>query len=220
LSVFFDDFDGGQAIAAGVSGGFSGFTTTESAQGFAGLGTGANVVAGNVLHNPTGNSSENIPSEKTTLMLSGLPAHTGIDLKFLLAIVDTWDGNIGDYFFVDIDGTQHFAETFTNFSALSQSYVAPPGVLIQSGSDLGFEIYDDSLYNMGLDAARFGSIPHSGATLQIDFHAGGFTWTRPANESWAIDNVEVILLGVPEPATMWLLATILGGWLLLTRHRL
>jgi hypothetical protein len=86
--------------------------------------------------------------------------------------------------------------------------------LIQAGNNLGFEPFPDSLYDMGLDSARFGSIPHSDRALTIDFYANGPNWNRPANESWAIENVEVILLGVPEPASMPLLlfsVTLIAG---------
>jgi hypothetical protein len=139
---------------------------------------------------------------KSTIQLSSLPAHSGIQLKFLLAIIDTWDGNAGDFFHVDIDGTSRFKETFGN--GATQSYTAPPGALIDHNVNRAVEIWSDSLYNMGLDTARFGSIPHTASTLWIDFYADGSNWDRPANESWAIDNVEVDLIGVPEPSTLLL----------------
>lgn len=204
VPVFYDDFDGGQFLAPPVLGGFSGFTNTESSQGFSGLGSGANVVSGNFLYNPTGDNFTNTPSEKSTLLLTGLPAHTGVQLSFLLAIVDTWSGNSGDFFHVDVDQVGVMDETFSNSDASPQSYVPPPGVLIRGGQNLGFEIFADSLYDMGLDAARFGVIPHTASTLQIDFYATGLD--RPANESWAIDNVRVAL--VPEPSELVLMMAV------------
>jgi hypothetical protein len=115
LQVFYDNFDGGQVVPPPVAGGFSGFTNTESVQGYSGLGAGSNVVAGKFLHNPTGDNFTNTPSQKTTLQLSGLPEHSGIRLDFLLAIVDTWDGAPNDFFNMDVDGANVFRESFTNF---------------------------------------------------------------------------------------------------------
>jgi hypothetical protein len=221
LPVFFDNFDGGRAVAPPISGGFSGYTNIEPAQGFNGLGNAGNRVSGNFLHNSTGDTYTNTPSQMTTLSLAGLPAHTGIQLKFVLAIIDTWDGSLGDFFHVDIDGVSSFAETFTSFDFFTQSYIPAPRVLIQRGSDLGFEIFADSLYDMGLDVARFGSIPHVSSDLRIDFYAGGPNWNRPANESWAIDNITVVLLGVPEPESMSLLGMAplgIGGLIGRRRH--
>jgi hypothetical protein len=218
--VFIDDFDGGQVIAPGVSGGFSGFVSIEPAQGFAGLGTEGNVASGSFLHNPTGDAFTNTPSEKTTLTLTGLRAHSAIQLRFLLSVIDTWDGESGsDTFHVDVDGESAFAESFSNFSAFLQSYEPAPGVLIAGNTDLGFEVYSDSLYDLGLDTARFGSISHSSGSVQIDFYANGFFWNRPANESWAVENVAVLLLGVPEPATIAQLMLLVVGGLVLRGRR-
>src|SRR5215471_14715130 len=130
--LFFENFDGGGFVVAPASGGFTGYTHTQSVEGFSGLGTGTNVVSGLYLHNDTGDNFTNSPSLKSTIQLSGLPAHTGIEIKFLLAIIDTWDGNVGDFFHVDVDGTSVFKETFYNGTGpQSQSYNPPPGVTIE-----------------------------------------------------------------------------------------
>jgi hypothetical protein len=212
LQVFYDNFDGGQVIAPGVSGGFSGFTSLEPVQGYGGLGSGSNIMSGMFLHNPTGDNFTNTPSVPTTLRLTGLPPHSGIRLSFLLAIIDTWDGNSGDFFNVSVNGAIVFRESFKNTGpgSVTQSYVPPPGGLLTSGSDC-FDFspaggYQDSLYDMGLDLARFGNIPHVGDTLQLDFVANGPNWNRPANESWGFDNVRVTLLNAPEPGSITFLS--------------
>jgi hypothetical protein len=206
LQVFYDDFDGGQIIAPGVSGGFSGFTSLAPVQRYGGLGTGSNIMSGMFLHNPTGDNFTNTPSVPTTLRLTGLPAHSGIRLGFLLAIIDTWDGGTAsspnDLFNVSVDGVNVFRQTFTNFNVNTQTYVPPPGGLLSASSNRFAEVFDDSLYDMGLDFARFGNIPHVGDTLQLDFVANGPNWNRPANESWGFDNVRVTLLNVPEPGSL------------------
>ena len=108
ISVFADDFDGGQTTSSGVTAAFSGITNIESVQGYAGIGPGSNQFSGNFLRNQTGGlPSIGTPGSMTTLTLSDLPAHTSIDIDFLLATIDTWDGidglsgATGDYRCVD-----------------------------------------------------------------------------------------------------------------------
>src|SRR6185295_14434149 len=103
-----------------------------------------------------------------------------------------------------------FRESFYNGSgSQTQSYNPPAGVAIERNVNRAVEGFLDSLYDMGLDTGRFGSIAHTASTLRIDFYADGPNWNRPANEAWAIDNVAVSLIPVPEPSTFGLLA--MGG---------
>lgn len=176
---------------------FSGVTTTEGVQGYAGLGTGLNVFGGDFLRNTSA------PPSKTTLTLTGLAPHTSISLGFLLAIIDSWDGNgcgIGfpgpDTFNVTVDGLLIFSAVFENSFCGSQTYVPPAGVELARRLQLGFTPDDpfwrDSAYNMGLDPV-FQNIPHTAGTLTIEWFAGGSGWQGGTDESWAIDNVAVIL---------------------------
>ena len=54
------------------------------------------------------------PASKTTLTLTGLPSHTSLDLDFVLAILESWDGEDGDHgpdhFNVSVDGNLVFSE--------------------------------------------------------------------------------------------------------------
>jgi hypothetical protein len=52
--------------------------------------------------------------------------------------------------------------------------------------------YLDSAYNMGLEPA-FNAIPHTSSSLTIEWYASGAGWQGSTDESWAIDNMEVIL---------------------------
>jgi len=174
--------------------GVNGDIRTEGVQGYAGVGTGPNLFGGDFLRNITVN-----PIEKTTLELTGLLPHTSIELNFLLAIIDSWDG-IGcssagvspDLFNVTVDGVSVFSEVFENACPV-QTYVPPVGVELLRKVKLGFrEIYSDSAYDMGLDPT-FDAIPHTSSTLTIEWFASGSGWQGANDESWAIDNVEVIL---------------------------
>jgi hypothetical protein len=185
VTVFSTDFNSGAPPE------FSGVITTEGVQGYAGLGTCLNVFDGDFLRNTSGT-----PPLKSTLTLTGLPPHMSISLGFLLAIIDSWDGIAcfagTDTFSVRVDGSLVFSEVFENGCG-TQSYVPPPGVELARSQFLGFNPgYLDSAYNMGLDPV-FQNIPHTAGTLTVEWFAGGPDFTGGDDESWAIDNVEVIL---------------------------
>ena len=210
--IYYNDFDAPASFWPSVSGGFSGYTNTQSAEGFAGYGVTGNIVSGNVLHNPTGNNFTNTPSQKTTLILNGLEPHSGVKLRFLAGIIDTWDGEPWDYFNVAVDNVIVFRESFRNplTPETSQSYNPAPGATIVKDENHFFEASLDSLYDMGFEPA-FNTIAHSASTLRIDWWADGQNWNRPANESWFIENVRVTLSGhsgVPEPTAAFAVAAL------------
>jgi len=221
---------------SGISSQWSGITHLESVQGYAGLGSGSNVFSGNFLRNESGGYvSTPTPS---VLTLTGLPAHTSVSLGFLLAVIDSWDGNsneviehypVGpDYFNVRVvDGNNiwTFSQTFTNFTNVSQSYSGP--MLGGGPSARGFNAtWLDSAYDMGLDPV-FQNIPHTGTTLTVEWFASGAGWqgenalfSYTHDESWGIDDVRVTLNDVhaPLPPTFFLLGSgllglgLLGFW--------
>ncbi|OLD93521.1 MAG: hypothetical protein AUI36_46790, partial [Cyanobacteria bacterium 13_1_40CM_2_61_4] len=120
-TVFATAFDG--AVPPQFSGG-----TLESVQGYAGIGVNGDTFGGNLYRNATTGN----PAGKTRLTLTGLPAHQTIDLRFLLAIIDSWEGsttvNGPDRFIVTVDGQTRFSETFGSLPSVPQSYVPTPGV--------------------------------------------------------------------------------------------
>ncbi|MEO1529229.1 MAG: PEP-CTERM sorting domain-containing protein [Planctomycetota bacterium] len=156
------------------------------------------------------------PNAVTTLTLNGLDPHSSIDLGFSLGIIDSWDGSPNssvspDIFNVAVNGTVIFSESFDNFSALEQSYVAPAGVTLASRVSLGFGggIFVDSAYDMSNDPT-FSNIAHSSSSLTISWFTSGAGIQQFSDESWSIDNVVVSINGgsggggggvVPEPAS-------------------
>ena len=204
--VYFNDFDGGLTVAPGVTDTLGGITTTESVQGYDGLGTGSNTFAGNFLRNTTGGyaggGSIGTPGFPTTLTLTGLPPHISIDINFLLAIVDSWDGSEPgtgpgactschpDIFTVIVDGNTVFSEAFGYWGPV---FNPPPGVQLTENTPLGFNPnFDDAAYDMGFNPT-FNSIPHTASTLTIEWVASGDGWQGDDDESWAIENLEVVL---------------------------
>lgn len=217
-SIFFDDFDGGRTTLPGVMATWSGVTQVESVQGFAGLGTSSQF-GGNFLRNDSN------PPTNTWLTLSNLPSHSAVNLGFLLAVIDSWDG-VGsswgfDTFTMTVDGHPIFSTVFDNAGPVVapggvpgvQTYVPPPGVEVIRMVELGFRDIDindqESAYDMTFDPS-FLSIPHSDATMTIGWLAGGPGWQGGIDESFAIDNLSVTLVSVPEPGTPMLLTLCLS----------
>ena len=200
----------------GVPAQLTGTTTLSAVQGYAGLGTGTNTFSGSLLENATGGTDVapgTVPQTATRLTLTNLPTHTSIDVDFLLAIINSWDGlsaipplssiNSPDFFNVRVDGALLFHESFDNVTATGtgQGYNPPAGVQLtpRPFTDLGFSSPSttlDSAWNLGLDS-RFSNIPHTASTLTIDFFADGAGFQGGTNESWGIDNLSVSLNGVP-----------------------
>lgn len=190
--VFYTDFN------SGVPAQFTGSGASAGVQGYGDVGTGTNTFSGNFLRSTADNQGEN-PAQAITLTLNNLPAHTSVDLNFLLAIIDSWNGNTGqsspDFLNVSIDGTTIFSETFDTANSQDQSYSSPSGVRLVDGEALGFSGGGnsvDSAYDMYLEP-RFKGLPHTASTLTIAWFASGNGWGGGTDESYAIDNVSVVL---------------------------
>ena len=189
--VFSTDFNNG------LSPQFSGVADLVDVQGYAGYGTGANVFSGLFLQNSS------IPPTPTLLTLNDLPAHTSIDLHFLLAIIDSWDG-FGpstccgpDTLTIKVDGVPILEAIFDNaWGNGTQNYLPPEDAILARTVELGFRDIDgqdqDSAYDTGKDPA-FSNIPHTSDTLTVEWYASGENWQGGGDESFAVDNLVVII---------------------------
>jgi hypothetical protein len=173
----------------------SGAGVLTGVQGYSGLGTAGNAFGGGFLRVDT--------RDTTMLTLTGLPPHTQIDIDFLFAAIDSWDGSSsgfpsGDFFLVTVDGATIFNESFENSNAgFAQTYVPPPGVQLARKVPLGFSdggFFNDSAYDMSREP-RFHGIPHTASTLTVTFSGGGVGFQGGGDESWAIDNLRVGVAG-------------------------
>ena len=194
LVVYATNFDEELFELPGVSGEFSGAGRPEGVQSWWGLGHGANIFSGRFLRN---NASGN-PAPATTLTLEGLPRHDSIDIHFLLAMIDSWDGDAQtagpDFLNMTLDGAVIFSETFANPG--TGSFFPRPEVELAAGVQLGFTGGDfvDAAYDFGKDP-DFSGIPHTASTATISWLASGLGYEGGDNESFAIDNVRIRLGG-------------------------
>jgi hypothetical protein len=196
--VFSTDFESGlppQITAPG--------THIESVQGYAGLGTVGDQFSGNLLRYDDTNVLV------TKLRLTNLPSHDHIDLGFLLAIIDSWDGT--ELLQVSVDGNLIFSHWFQLASGDSSSYIAPPGGLLSRGTNLGWSsggwYWHDRAYDMSIEPTFMG-IPHTADTLAVTWSlsatvgSAAQNWQGGTDESWGIDNLKVSIestsTGIPS----------------------
>jgi len=117
-------------------------------------------------------------------------------LSFDLYILDSWDGNEATYgidkLLVRANNALIFNQSFSNQAGNPQSFAGTP---TQSGSNLGFHYFNDSIYrNIAINF----TIP-AGQPLTLLF-----TDTLAQSledESWGIDNINVSYSVVPTPGT-------------------
>ena len=170
----------------------------EPVQGFGRLGNPANTFSGNFLRYVSAGTSP------VTLTVRHLPPHRTVSLRFLLAVIDSWDGS--EILEVRLDNRVLFSNWFLLADGDTSSYRAPPGALLSSGRDLGFSgsypFHHDRAYQMGADPA-FAQIPHTADSLRVTWRIRGEAglearmWQGGDDESWAIDNVRVEVSGIP-----------------------
>jgi hypothetical protein len=202
--VYHNDFDGGLLTAAGVTAAQNGGVSVPTIAPF-------NATYGNIAR-----ADDNTVGIE--LILNNLPAHTGVNLDFVLAFLDSWDSTdpgccSPDELQLLIDGVPVASYTYNN--ALGITTDIDSGTVlhqyVQFDANLG---YSDTVVDMASDPGLI--FPHTASTLSVKWIAAGAGWQGGSDEAYAIDNVWVELEGVaiPEPAT-WLVV-VLGavGWVL------
>lgn len=140
-------------------------------------------------------------SSTLTLSIGNLPVHTALDVNFLLALIDSWDSTNGspapDFFNVRIDGTTVLQATCNNASG-SNCY---GGTVVAPMAHRGFNgSWQDIGFDMSGDPAL--TVAHTASNVLIEFFASGNGWQGGTDESWAIDNLSVVLQtrdGTPVP---------------------
>lgn len=149
------------------------------------------------------NDTTGNPASSTIFTLTGLTSHSYMDIGFILAVIDSWDGLNGpDVFNVKVDGNIVFSSTYNNSSS-GEGYQGTREFFGQAAGFTEGPTYLDSAYSLAITG-----IPHTSPTATIEFFASGAGWDGLTDESWAIDNLDVsvsdVPSGVPEPGSMLL----------------
>lgn len=178
--LYSDDFDSPPTLAPGVSASYSG-GALDAAIPFGGW-------AGNYY-----SSDRNGPLAPTVLSLTNLPAHSAIDVDFLLGFLESWDSTDGtatpDFLKIEVDGVpkilgltvNNASGTVVNFGGgtATHSYV-------QANNNF---FYTDTLVDMSSDPAL--SFAHTASTLNLAITAYGDGWQGFADEGWGFDAITI-----------------------------
>jgi len=163
------------------------------------------------------------PAGPSTFTASNLPAHSSLNLSFLLAIIDSWDGSTTaggsvppDVFNITVDGVSVYAHTYDNFLTSDQS--ASTANQMSFGSNLGFSPgWNDSAYDFTGSNALL-NIPHSASSVIVEFFASGSGWQGGTidggDESFGLDRILISINttnDIPEPGSLALLGIAFAG---------
>lgn len=179
--VFETDFE---ILPAAVTG----ETLLEASGPFAGLGADGNEIGGNFLVN----GSVGNPAASTVIDLEALPDHTHLDLDFVLAAFESWDGNDSrsgpDSFTVVVDGVVRFDALISNFNDARASI--DPALRFHLGNLLGNSSWPEAVFDL-TDAPQLSRIPHTADSVKIEIFAWGAGYFGRPDEWWALDNLKV-----------------------------
>ncbi len=162
-------------------------------QGFAGLGPAGRQFGGSFLRYTS------VPILPTTLTVRNLPPHDRLSVKFLLGLIDSWDGT--ELMQIRVDDSLRFNHWFQLATGDTTSYhPAPPGAILSMGTNLGFSgccyYHRDRAYDLGAEPA-FLDIPHTADSVVVLWTISAISgpaaaqWQGGDDESWALDAVSV-----------------------------
>jgi hypothetical protein len=202
--VYRNNFDaGGYFLAPGVTDSFGGLTQGALESAIVSAPVNATGWSGNYWANRTGGGG--VAGNVSVLELTGLAAHTSVQLQFLLGFLESWDSTNGtvipDLLDITINGTPLMTGlTTTNASGTIENYGL--GTKLISGT----EINQTAFFTDTLAGYNF-VVPHTSSTLSIGFGAYGAGWQGGGDEAFGLDAFRILLVddrgggAVPEPAT-------------------
>ena len=111
------------------------------------------------------------------MILTNLPGHTGVDLDFVGALLDSWDSDKGssapDYFQLYIDGALLAQYTANNASGTTVD--VDGGSILFSGVQFDTNVFfTDTVVDLAPDATL--TFAHTAPTLSVRWVAAGSGW--------------------------------------------
>ena len=147
----------------------------------------------------------NATTGTTRFSFTDMAAHDALKLTFDMAYLDSWDNPASkwgpDYLFVTVGDTTH------------QWAPAWPGTLVGAGKFAQSGGYGDAVYHYEF------IIPHTGGAFDFAIRAGGKGFQGGTDESWGVDNIQLMASAVPEAPTWAMLIAGFGMVGALTRRR-
>ena len=162
-------------------------------------------------------------NDSVTFNLTGLSAHTEVNLNFDLYIMDSWDANVTTHFDVfgfRIDGAEQ-SWLFGNFPTATMPSETNIDSSWVNGNFNGINDWGEIDRFFSNYADGF-TVAHTGSTLKLEFFGSGLQ--EIADESWRVENIivtnNVSVSSVPAPAAIWLIGSGLIGFIGMKRKKL
>lgn len=186
--LYSNDFDALPTLAPGVTAG-----------GFTNGGLEAANTFGSWTGNYYANRNMGNPAAASVLTLSNLPAHSAVNISFILGFLESWDSSnpspfSPDYLKIEVDGS-----TTLDLLTISGAVNYGGGTILAQYVQANALIYfSDTLINMATSPALL-SIPHSANTLSLSINAYGAGWQGGTDEAWGLDALTITYVPVPGP---------------------
>lgn len=212
-TLYSDDYDGNEFVAAGVS-----------VSGLANGGLEDAVTNGGWSGKYFANRTQGDPAGMSFLTLGNLTEHTEVSVSFLLGFLESWDGfDAGTYgpdnLDIYIDGSRVARLTATNALGSADEFGGGT-VVVYRGQINGNPYYSDVLLDMS--TAPYLTFAHTASTLTVGIQASGSGWQGGDDEGWGVDALKITYDGipaVPEPSTWAMLGAGLAGLVVTTARR-
>jgi hypothetical protein len=186
--LYSNDFDALPTLAPGVTAG-----------GFTNGGLEAANTFGSWTGNYFANRSMGDPAVASVLTLSNLPAHSAVNISFILGFLESWDSSnpspwSPDYLKIEVDGS-----TILDLLTISGAVNYGGGTILADYVQANAQIYfSDTLIDMAPSSALL-SIPHSANSLSLSINAYGAGWQGGTDEAWGLDALTITYVPADSP---------------------